>query len=45
PKFGIEEIVEPGTEKIIKFTAPENLEKIAFTCSMGMYRGVFNVVK
>lgn len=45
PKFGIEEIVEPGTEKIIKFTAPEDLEKIAFTCSMGMYRGVFNVVK
>jgi sulfite exporter TauE/SafE len=45
PKFGIEEIVEPGTEKVIKFTAPEDLEKIAFTCSMGMYRGVFNVVK
>jgi len=45
PKFGIETIVEPGTEKVIKFTAPEDLGKLAFTCSMGMYRGVFNVVK
>lgn len=45
PKFGIETVVEPGTEEVIKFTAPSNLGKIAFTCSMGMYRGIFNVVE
>jgi len=45
PKFGIEKVVAPGTEEVIKFTAPEDLGKLAFTCSMGMYRGVFNVVK
>jgi plastocyanin domain-containing protein len=45
PKFGIETVVEPGTEEVIKFTAPSDLGKIAFTCSMGMYRGIFNVVE
>jgi sulfite exporter TauE/SafE len=45
PKFGIEKVVAPGTEEVIKFTAPSDLGKIAFTCSMGMYRGVFNIVK
>lgn len=45
PKFGIEKVVAPGTEEVIKFTAPSDLDKIAFTCSMGMYRGVFNIVK
>lgn len=45
PKFGIEKVVAPGTEEVIKFIAPEDLGKLAFTCSMGMYRGVFNVVE
>jgi sulfite exporter TauE/SafE len=45
PKFGIEKVVAPGTEEVIKFTAPSDLGKIAFTCSMGMYRGVFNIVE
>lgn len=45
PKFGIEKVVAPGTQEVIKFKAPEDLGKIAFTCSMGMYGGVFNVIK
>ncbi len=45
PKFGIEKIVPPGTQEVVKFTAPDDLGKIAFTCSMGMYRGVLNIVK
>lgn len=45
PKFGIEVVVAPGTEEVIKFTAPSDLGKLAFTCSMGMYRGVFNIVE
>lgn len=45
PKFGIEKIVKPGTQEVIRFKAPTDLDKIAFTCSMGMYRGVINVIQ
>ena len=45
PKYGIEKIVRPGTQETVYFTAPPEPTKIAFTCSMGMYRGVINVVK
>ncbi|MFA5126376.1 MAG: sulfite exporter TauE/SafE family protein [Patescibacteria group bacterium] len=45
PSLGIEKIVRPGTTETIQFTAPSDVTRIAYTCSMGMYRGVLNVVK
>ncbi len=44
PKLGIQRVVPPGEESIIEFTAPTKKGKIAFSCSMGMYRGVINVI-
>lgn len=41
PKLGIEESLVAG-ENIIEFT-PDEVGKLAFSCSMGMYTGVFNV--
>lgn len=41
--LGIRKILDTG-ENIIEFT-PEKLGQIRFSCSMGMYTGVFNVVK
>ncbi len=45
PKLGIEKLVGPGKQEVIQFQAPDDAGKIAFTCSMGMYRGVINVIK
>lgn len=45
PKLNIEKVVRPGTEEVVQFQAPDDAGKIAFTCSMGMYRGVINVIK
>lgn len=42
PKYGISKYLKKG-ENIIEFT-PTELGQIPFSCSMGMYRGVFNVV-
>lgn len=42
PKYGISRGLQKG-ENIIEFT-PTEVGQIQFTCSMGMYRGVFNVV-
>jgi sulfite exporter TauE/SafE len=44
PQFGIQKIVPVGTSDTISFTAPNQPRQIAFTCSMGMYRGVINVI-
>ncbi len=44
PKLGIQSVVPPGEESVIEFTAPTKKGKIAFSCSMGMYRGVINVM-
>ena len=42
PKFNIRKYLQAG-ENIIEFT-PTETGRIDFSCSMGMYRGVFNVV-
>lgn len=42
PKYGISRGLQKG-ENIIEFT-PTETGQIQFSCSMGMYRGVFNVV-
>ena len=44
PKLGIQEIVRPGQEKIINFTAPSKPGTLNFACSMGMYKGVITVL-
>jgi len=41
PKLGIQKSLTAG-ENIIKFT-PNEVGKLPFSCSMGMYTGVFNV--
>ena len=42
PQLGVREFLVAG-ENIIEFT-PEEVGQIRFSCSMGMYSGVFNVV-
>lgn len=44
PRFGIERLVAPGSTDIVRFTAPDTPQKIVFTCSMGMYSGIINVL-
>lgn len=44
PKLGIQKIVPVGTSQTIQFTAPSEPGKLAFMCSMGMYRGVINII-
>jgi heme/copper-type cytochrome/quinol oxidase subunit 2 len=41
PKYGIQKIVPPGYTNFIEFTTPASGERVAFMCSMGMYRGEF----
>jgi len=43
-KLGIQKIVRPGQSEVVSFTAPEKPQQITFSCSMGMYQGVINVV-
>jgi len=43
PEYNIRKALKPG-ENIIEFT-PTKAGKIQFSCSMGMYRGVFNVTQ
>lgn len=42
PSLGIQKVLQPG-DNIIEFT-PEKPGRIAFSCSMGMVRGAFNVL-
>jgi len=44
PKLGIQEIVPVGTTRDIRFKAPDEPGTLAFMCTMGMYRGAFDVV-
>lgn len=43
PSLGISKNLQPNGLESIEFT-PKNPGKIAFTCSMGMYRGVIEVI-
>lgn len=43
PKIGVNRILRAG-ENVFEFT-PKEIGTIKFTCSMGMYRGIFNVVE
>lgn len=44
PTLNVQKIVPVGTSEIIKFTAPDTTQDIAFMCSMGMYRGTIHVI-
>lgn len=44
PSLNIQKIVPVGTSADVTFTAPSEKGQIAFMCSMGMYRGVINVI-
>jgi len=44
PKLNIQKIVRPGQNETVAFTAPAKPGQINFSCSMGMYTGVINVV-
>ncbi|MBP9798320.1 sulfite exporter TauE/SafE family protein [Candidatus Woesebacteria bacterium] len=44
PKLGIQKIVAVGTQDVLQFTAPREPQRMEFMCSMGMYRGVINVI-
>lgn len=44
PTLGIQKIIPVGSSETIQFTAPSQPGQLAFMCSMGMYRGVINVI-
>lgn len=44
PSMGIQQSVPLGTSSDISFIAPNKPGTIPFMCSMGMYRGVINVI-
>jgi sulfite exporter TauE/SafE len=44
PSLGIQKVVAPGTSGEIDFTAPNSPTQIPFMCTMGMFRGVINVI-
>lgn len=44
PRLGIQRVVAVGTTETVAFTAPTTVGQIPFMCSMGMYRGVINVI-
>jgi|SRR3989344_3765086 len=44
PSLNIRKIVPPGKTDSFSFTAPAKPGQIAFLCSMGMYRGIINVI-
>lgn len=43
PKFGIAKDLSRQNQTIVEFT-PQKSEKITWTCSMGMYRGIIEVI-
>lgn len=43
PSLGIAKNLQPNSTETVEFT-PQNPGKIAFTCSMGMYQGVIEVI-
>lgn len=44
PSLGIQKVVPVGTSDTISFTAPSEPGQIPFMCTMGMFRGVINVI-
>jgi len=44
PSLGIRKIVPIGSSDTITFTAPSEAGQLPFMCSMGMFRGVINVI-
>ena len=44
PSLGIQKIVPLGSSGTVQFTTPNTVGQIPFMCSMGMYRGVINVI-
>jgi sulfite exporter TauE/SafE len=44
PSLGIQKVIPPGSTDKIVFNAPNAPTQIPFMCSMGMYRGVINVL-
>jgi sulfite exporter TauE/SafE len=44
PSLGVQKIVAVGNSDTVTFTAPKKPGPVAFMCSMGMYRGVINVI-
>ena len=44
PSLGIQKVIPPGTSDEIDFQAPNAPTQIPFMCSMGMYRGIINVL-
>ena len=44
PSLGIQKIITRGNSDTIQFTAPRKAGKLAFMCSMGMYRGEIEVI-
>ncbi len=44
PKLGIQKTVTQGNDQEITFTVPQQKGPLPFMCSMGMYKGVFNVI-
>ena len=44
PSLGILKIVPLGTSDSITFTAPSEAGQLPFMCSMGMFRGMINVI-
>lgn len=44
PKLGLQKLVPVGTSDTITFTAPSEPGQLPFMCSMGMFRGTFNVI-
>lgn len=44
PKLGIQKVVPLGSSVTVSFMAPVEKGAMTFMCSMGMYRGVINVI-
>lgn len=44
PSLGIQQVVPVGESQTITFSAPKEKGQLAFMCSMGMFRGVINVI-
>lgn len=44
PSLGVQRVIPVGSSDTIVFIAPEQASQIQFMCSMGMFRGVINVI-
>ncbi|HSD98291.1 MAG TPA: sulfite exporter TauE/SafE family protein [Patescibacteria group bacterium] len=44
PQLGIQKVVPVGTSADISFTAPTQTGQLPFMCSMGMFKGVINII-